>query len=352
MNGAVLVHPVDLDDPLAVAAVERWVAARPDSTPFHRPAWIRAVARGNRQQAHLLAARDGTGGLLGLLPLNLIHSALFGRALVSSGFAVDGGILADDPAVVDALGPAAIRLAERWSCPTLELRGGAVPGGGFTVRADAYLGFCRPLAADDEAELAAIPKRHRAELRKGLANGLDVRFGTGDAFRDAFYALYRRSVHNLGTPVFPRAMFEAVLDAFGEDAEICAVSRGGETLTASLALYHAGRVMPYWHGAGRAARQARSNEVAYFSFMRRARARGCTLFDFGRSKVGTGPALWKKTWGFEGEPLAYYYHAAPGRAPRDINPLSPRYRRKVALWKRLPPELVDRVGPWIARGLG
>ena len=32
-----------------------------------------------------------------------------------------------------------------------------------------YLGFVRPLAADDAAELAAIPRKQRAEVRKGLA---------------------------------------------------------------------------------------------------------------------------------------------------------------------------------------
>jgi FemAB-related protein (PEP-CTERM system-associated) len=343
---------VDLDSAEAIEEAERWIAARADSTPFHRPAWIKAVAQGNGQQAHMLVVRDQAGAILGLLPLNLIHSPLFGRALVSSGFAVDGGILADRRDVIAALANEAIALATRWSCPTLELRGGAAPGDGWLTKADAYLGFARPLAADDEAELAAIPKRHRAELRKGLANDLDVRFGISDAFRDAMYALYQRSVHNLGTPVFPRAMFEHVLDAFGEQAEIALVSKDGEPLTAVVALYHGDAVMPYWHGADRPARLAHSNEVAYFALMRRARERGCKVFDFGRSKVGTGPALWKKTWGFQGEPLAYHVHAAPGHEPRDINPLSPQYRRKVDLWKALPNAVADRLGPLIARGLG
>ena len=68
--------------------------------------------------------------------------------------------------------------------------------------------------------------------------------------------------------------------------------------------------------------------------------------------VGTGPALWKKTWGFEGVPLDYHIRAAPGHEPRDINPLSPQYRRKIALWRALPNGVADRLGPWIARGLG
>jgi len=352
LPGQLAVIEADLADPATCARIEHWLADRADATPFHRPAWIKAVARGNRQSAHMLLVENAAGGIAGLLPLNLIHSPLFGRALVSSGFAVDGGILADDALVADALAARAIALARSWSAPTLELRGGRAPSSGFVTKTGAYLGFTRALAGDDEAELRAIPRKHRAELRKGLAHDFEFRIGSDPALRDHFHALYCRSVHNLGTPVFPRAMFEAVLDAFGADAEIGAVYHEGRPLSAILSLVHGRAYMPYWQGADTEARQARANEVAYFRLMGRARARGCTLFDFGRSKVGTGPALWKKSWGFEGAPLAYHVHAAPGHEPRDINPLSPQYRRKIALWKALPDAVADRLGPWIARGLG
>lgn len=349
----ILVGLVSLEDPGTVSQIEAWLSTRADSTPFHRPAWIMAVAAGNRQRAEMLVAKRAGAEIVGLLPLNIIHSPLFGRALVSSGFAVDGGILTDDPAVARLLAERAVALAGRWSCPTVELRGGAEPGDGWKTRTDSYLGFSRPLAADDEAELLAVPRKHRAELRKGLANDLICEFGSDDRLRDLHYALYCRSVHNLGTPVFPRAMFEQVLDRFGDKAEIVLISSSsGEPLTTILSLYHGDAVMPYWQGADRAARTARSNEVAYYRVMGRARERGCTIFDFGRSKVGTGPALWKKTWGFEGVPLAYHIHAAPGHEPRDINPLSPQYKHKIELWRSLPNAVADRLGPWIARGLG
>lgn len=344
-----IVRPGDV---AALAEIERWLAARPDAVPFHRPAWVCAVARGTGQEALFLLARDGAGAIIGLLPLNLIHSPLFGRALVSSGFAVDGGILADTPAIVSELAEAAVRLADERACTTVELRGGAAPGQDWTIRSGAYLNFARPLQKDDEAELLAIPKKHRAEVRKGLERGYRIETGRSDRLRDIHYALYRRSVHNLGTPVFPRALFEEVMDGFGEAADILVVFDGTTPLSAVISLYHGKACMPYWHGADLNARKSRSNEVCYFRLMGHARARGCTIFDFGRSKVGTGPALWKKTWGFEAEPLDYFVHAAPGHEARDVNPLSPQYRRKVELWKRLPRPVADTLGPWIARGLG
>lgn len=349
---ALVIREADLDHAATVARIEQWLATRADATPFHRPAWIRAVAAGTGQEARCLIAQDTNGAIAGLLPLNLIHSPLFGRALVSAGFAVDGGILADDPGVASALAQAMGDMAARRNCPTLELRGGAAPGPGWRCRADTYLGFRKPLAADDEAQLLAIPRKHRAEVRKGLEHGFAIRIGQDRALRNRHYALYCRSVHHLGTPVFPQSLFDAVLDAFGDKAEILLVEQGGVPLAATLSLVHGGAYMPYWQGAVPAARQARANEIAYFEGMRRARALGLATFDFGRSKAGTGPAAYKKNWGFEGVPLAYHVRTLDGSPPRDVNPLSPRYRRKVALWKALPAPLADRIGPWIARGLG
>jgi FemAB-related protein (PEP-CTERM system-associated) len=341
----------DLDHAAQCAELDAWICEHPDSTPFHRPAWICAVAKGCRQQAIMLVARQGRE-IAGVLPLNLIHSPLFGRTLVSSGFAVDGGILADSADIAQALAQAAWRLAEASSCTTAELRGGMLPDEGWLWKSGAYLNFARPLEADDDAQLLAVPKRHRAEIRKGLENGLTVEIGSSRRMLEIHYRLYAENVHRLGTPVFPKAIFAQILAAFGGDCDILMVSKDGVPQVTVLSVYHRGSCLPYWHGATWDARGLRSNEVAYFSLMRHARLRGCTTFDFGRSKVGTGPALWKKTWGWDGEPLTYAVRAAPGHEARDINPLSPRYRRKVELWKKLPLRLANAIGPHIARGLG
>jgi FemAB-related protein (PEP-CTERM system-associated) len=348
---SLIVEDAPLGDAALMAQVDAWVQAHPDSTPFHRPAWIQGVEAGTGQKAMLLLARTLSGDIVGMLPLTFIRSHLFGRALVSSGFAVDGGILASHRKASQALADACWAMAERLGCASVELRGGEVPSG-WDSKADAYLGFSRPLAVDDEAELKAVPKRHRAEIRKGLDKGLVFEIGRTQQLRDIHYRLYAASVHHLGTPVFPRALFDRIIDGFGDDADISVASKDGVPLSAVISFYHGGACMPYWHGAIDAARAMRSNEFLYFSLMRQARARGCTIFDFGRSKVGTGPAAWKKSWGFEGEPLGYAMRTKPGSEARDVNPLSPQYRRKVELWKKLPLSVANFIGPHIARGLG
>ena len=346
------IRAADLADVRERRRIADFVRAHPDATPFHLPEWITAVAVGCGQRAHCLIAEGATGTLAGILPLVEIGSPLFGRALVSSGFGVGGGPLTALDSAVAPLVEAGWALAARLRCPTMELRGGPEPGPEWHIDRTTYLGFARDLAADDDAELLAIPRKQRAEVRKALNAGLTVTHGSDPALRRAHYAIYAESVRNLGTPVFPRRLFGAVLDAFGNDADITLVEHEGRPVASVLSLYFNGTVYPYWGGGSRAARALRANERLYFALMGRARARGCTRFDFGRSKTGTGPAAFKKNFGFDPVPLGYATRTAEGAAPREINPMNPRYRMQVALWRKLPLWIANRAGPLIASGLG
>jgi FemAB-related protein (PEP-CTERM system-associated) len=341
------VRAVDLRQPDEAARIEGFVGEAGGSV-FHRPAWLRVIERGTGQRACGLLAEKG-GVITGWLPLTEVHSPVFGRMLASSGFAVEGGVLAAREATALALCRAAEEYALRLSCPTVELRGGSAPSD-WTLRSDSHCGFVRPLAADDEAELLAIPRKQRAEVRKGLEQDLSIAVGTSAEDRMAHYAVYAESVRNLGTPVFPRALFEAVLDEL--DADVLTVRHRGVPVASVLSLYHGDAVLPYWGGGTRTARVLRANDRMYFELKRHAHARGCALFDFGRSKTGSGAAAFKKNWGFEAEPLSYASWTAPGAEQRDADPTSARHAARIAVWKALPLGLANRLGPPIARGLG
>jgi FemAB-related protein (PEP-CTERM system-associated) len=332
---------------IANASDHARITAFPGAALFHRPEWTLAVERGCGQRSHYLLAEAADGTLVGILPLTEMRSPLFGSALVSTGFGVDGGIVAATDQAAEALAEAAWDLAQRLGCSSVELRGGQLPEG-WEHKQGTYAGFARDLSQGDEAILKAIPRKQRAEVRRAQGLGMVVNVGSGPADREAHYRVYSESVRNLGTPVFPRALFDAMLDAFGADADILTVRKDGEPVASVLSFYDRGTVYPYWGGGTQAARSLRANELMYFELMRHASARGCTRFDFGRSKVGTGAFAYKKNWGFEPQPLVY---AVKGEA-RETNPLSPKYRLQVALWKKLPLPLANRLGPLIARGLG
>src|SRR3546814_20646400 len=87
------VRVAELDDPQEVARLEAFVARHPQGTPFHRPAWFLSVARATGNGAHALV-QTRQGEIVAFLPLDAIHSPVFGRVLASNGFAVGGGLVA------------------------------------------------------------------------------------------------------------------------------------------------------------------------------------------------------------------------------------------------------------------
>ncbi len=342
---------LDLHDGAQAEAADAFVMAQAAGTPFHRPAWMLGVERATGNHAHMLAAVGPSGQIRGLLPLHHVKSMLFGQALVSSAFAVDGGILADDPATVAPLAAAGQAFARNMGDLSIELHGGPSPGEGWQAYSE-HLGFARPLAADDDAELLAVPRKHRAELRKALANpSLRVETGRGSKLVRDHYRVYATSVRNLGTPVFPARLFREMLDRFGDQADIMVAYDGDRPVSAVLTLYHGGTAMPYWGGGIHDARRLRSNELMYYRLMGHARAKGMHSFDFGRSKRDSGQAAWKKSFGFEPRPLLYHTWSPDGKA-RDIDPRSDKYQRRIDLWKKLPLPVANLIGPFIARGLG
>lgn len=343
----------DLADPNEIARLEGFVAGHPDGTPFHRPAWIVSAARATGNHA-LALVQELHGDLVGYLPLNAIYSPVFGNMLASSGFAVGGGLLTTDGADPSELFAAAEELAGRLSCPTIELRGGVLPeaDGGWSLKTDSHCNFAQPLAESDEAQLLAIPRKQRAEVRKSLANDLTVEVGSTERDRAAHYAVFAESYRNLGTPVFPRALLDSVVDAFGEDADILTVRHEGRSVASVITVYHDDAAMPYWGGGTWEARKLRANDRMYYELMLHARRRGYSVFDFGRSKTGSGAYHFKRNWGFEPEPLTYASWTAPGAPKREADPASSKLSLQIALWQKLPIGLANRIGPLIARGIG
>ncbi|GAA3248431.1 FemAB family PEP-CTERM system-associated protein [Sphingomonas yabuuchiae] len=337
------IRVADLASEAECARIDAFVGAQAEGTPFHLTGWLKAGAKGCGQTAHYLVAEGADGAIVGVLPLSEIRSPLFGAAMVSTGFGVDGGVLGEG---VEALADAAWALAADKGIESVELRGGPVPNG-WTADADSYLGFVRSIASDDEAEMKAIPRKQRAELRKALSQDLEVVTGRDPRMLAEHYRVYAESVRNLGTPVFPAKLFREAVARL--DADVLTVRHGGRAVASVLNLYHGGTVYPYWGGGTQAARAARQRPDVFRADAPRPAARLPQL-RLRPVEGRDGAAAFKKNWGFEGQTLVYASRSVHG--PRAINPLNPKYALMIAVWKRLPVRVAQIVGPPIARGLG
>jgi FemAB-related protein (PEP-CTERM system-associated) len=341
--------------PLDAARAPAWdafVRARPDATFFHLAAWRHVIERGFGHRAHyLLAERDGA--IVGILPVAQVKTRLFGNALVSVPFCVYGGPLAADAAAAEALAAHAADLMRRLEVPVLEFRCRDpqpwLDAAEWPARSDLYVTFRKAFTGDDDANLKAIPRKQRAMVRKGIDRGL---VSVVDADPDRLFRIYAESVRNLGTPVFSRHYFRLLLELFRDSADIVTVLDGEAAIASVLNFYFRDEVLPYYGGGRAVARERYGNDFMYWEVMRRAAARGLRLFDFGRSKLGTGAFAFKKNWGFSPAPLHYRFRLAPGEKIPDHNPLNPKYRLFIAAWKRLPLPIANVLGPPIVRGLG
>lgn len=338
--------------PFSAARAAEWdgfVQANPEATFFHRAGWHGIFRDVFGLDPQFLLAEREDGRIAGILPLVHQKSLLFGNAMIAAPFCVEGGSIADDGDARKALDEAAIALMQAKGAASLEFRSRKATRPGWAAKKDLYATFSRPLSESDDENLKAIPRKQRAVVRKTLQGPLKSEIDT-DAAR--LFRVYSESVRNLGTPVFPRKYFAALLKTFGKDCDIVTILDDDEPVSAVMNFYFRDTVLPYYGGGTAGARKNGANDFLYWETMRRAAARGYRRFDFGRSKAGTGAFAFKKNWGFEPEWLEYEFYLKPGTAMPEKNPNNPKFAPLIEIWKRLPLPLANFVGPFLVRSLG
>jgi FemAB-related protein (PEP-CTERM system-associated) len=345
---ALHVRRLDSADPIAVQAWDDFVLAQPQATFFHRAGWQGVVRDVLQHDSYFLYAQQ-QGRVLGVLPLAHVNTWLFGNALVGLPFAVYGGVVAATAQAGQALEAAAQALAERLGVEHLEMRNRARRHCDWPVQ-DLYVTFRKTLERDDELRLQSIPRKQRAMVRKGMHNGLHSQ---PDADVERFFPLYANTMRRHGTPALSKRYFQALRCAFGADCEVLTVcAADGQPVSSVLSFYFRDEVLPYYAGDTPLARDLAANDYKYWALMCRASQRGATVFDYGRSKQGTGSYAFKKNWGFHPTPLHYEYQLYRRSAIPQNNPANQRFKPLIALWRRLPQGVVNWLGPRLVRGLG
>ncbi|MBL4603910.1 MAG: FemAB family PEP-CTERM system-associated protein [Emcibacteraceae bacterium] len=332
------------------SAWDKYVLEHSSSSVFHMSGWGRSVHKSMGHDVYYLYAQKD-GEICGILPLTHIKSRLFGNSLVSVAFSVGGGPLFDNQEALDKLDNEAKRIADELGVSAMEYRQMKRCHENWPIKAETYSTFRKELSADNEENMLAIPRKQRAMVRKGIKFGLTYDI---DDNVDRLFHLYSTSVRNLGTPVFPKSLFKALKNEFKEDCEILTVSApDGEAISSVMSFYFKNEIVPYYGGGGFSARSYAANDFMYWSVMEHAvSARGATLFDFGRSKNGTGAFSFKKNWGFEPTALEYEYYLREGDDIPEINPLNPKYQLMIKTWRKLPLPVANFLGPFIAKSLG
>ena len=306
---------------------DQFVRAHASGTFFHLSEWKRVIERAFGHRTYYLNAERGPA-VTGVLPLTHVKSLLFGSSLISNAFGVHGGPIAENTETLCKLEAEAVRLMDAIAVPVLELRDFSATRADWPSKKDLYASFRRSLDPSVEHNLKSIPRKQRAMIRKGIKNKLKSEIDYGV---ERLYRILAESFRNLGTPVFSESYFHILRDEFSTCSDIVTVTCDGHAVASVLNFYFRDEVLPFYGGGVRAARTLAANDFMYWEVMRRACERGYRNFDFGRSKLGTGPFAFKRNWGFQPIPLIYQYRLSPGTSIPDLNPLNPKLAMFIAV---------------------
>ena len=335
---------------------DEFVNTQPAGTFFHLWAWRAVIASSFGYEPIYLFAHEA-GQVRGVLPLFLVKSLLFGRSLVALPVGVYGGIVTADEQAGRTLLDQATQIARERRVRYLELRGN--PYGDFDVPANAngtasawsrkelYVTFMGEIDGSDEANLARIPRKQRRMVRQGEKHGLKAIFDNGRLAE--FYDVYAESVRNLGTPVYGYGYFKNLVAEFGDLCKVLVIEHEGKVIAAVMSFFYRDQVLPYYGGASKEWLQLAPNDFMYWELMRYAAAQGYKVFDFGRSKEGTGSFNFKRHWGFEPKPLPYWCYAPDGQRIPDTSPLNPKLQWAIRIWRGLPLTVTKSLGPHIVK---
>jgi serine/alanine adding enzyme len=337
---------------------DAYVSANPLASLYHQSGWVGIAGSVFSQKTYFLEARDERGMIGGVLPLVEQRSLLFGRFMTSVPYFSYGGAVADTEPVAALLMDSARDLAQGRRCRYLELRGAQWRIPGWVLRDDKVT-LHLDLPSSAEALSRDLGAKLRSQIRRADREDLSVRKGHLDLLDD-FYAVFCMGMRDLGTPVYPKAFFRAILERFPGQSLLVVAYRGQLPAAAAFMTFTASHAEVPWAACRADAKPAGFNMRLYWELLCTSIERGCRVFDFGRSTVDSGTYRFKRQWG--ARPVQLFWHRWDTAVPAGSmqagiqsagSPPAPGLvmRTAVGLWKRLPLPLANRLGPLLSPGL-
>jgi FemAB-related protein (PEP-CTERM system-associated) len=342
---------VEITEARSAASGRAWDAfldAQPTGSFYHCFGWKRLNEIHFGHSAIYLEARD-SGSLVGVLPLVLTRSRIFGRILCSMPFVNYGGPVAANAVVTGELIKAAQEYSAREQVDYLELR--CMPPLETDMRVSLHkISMTIDLASDPDQLWNEFSPKHRKNIRRVYKDGLAVTSGKRELLPD-FYAVMQRSWRDLGTPLYDQKYFQAVVDAFPDQTRVFICRLGEQPVAVALVGYHRDKVEGMWAGTTTSGHDMNANYVLYWEMIKDACERGYQRFHLGRSTAGSGAEQFKKKWNAQPSQLYWYYYQPTGVFKPTVNVNHPAFQLGIAAWRKMPLWATRALGPHLARNI-
>jgi FemAB-related protein (PEP-CTERM system-associated) len=327
---------------------DRFVRCHPQATGYHLWSWRLVFSRALGHRCHSVVARRGSA-ITGILPLVEIRSRIFGRALSSLPYVNYGGVLAIDDSSRSALVERATDLARERGLSYVLLRHRSRLLPALPAR-DHKVTMLLALKGSGDAMWNALDRKVRNQIRKAEKSNLTVTAG-GIELLDDFYGVFARNMRDLGTPVYGRSLFAAILSHFPMDARLYVVRLEGKPIAGALSYGFRDWIEVPSASSLREHRALCPSHLMYWTIIQQAISDGRRVFDFGRSTPNDGTFSFKEQWGALPEQLFWEYSLLPGATLPADDRHSSKFRASIEAWKRLPVGIATLLGPRIARSV-
>lgn len=310
-------------------ATDSWrsfVADHPRATAFHTFAWRQALeASFGYDPTFLFVTERRTGERLAAVPAFTVSEAL-GSSVVNP-FCEYGYPLVDDDAAPEAVLTRLRSLPGRFGSIALKesvfsgVRGyhensyGAVETGvTFRLRTTAPFDTIRERAFNRDLRTSVETAREH-DLEVTVADEIDT-----------YYSLYTTTMSRLGSPPFPRSLFVALAESFGDRFQMRLLYDAGTPIAGLVVLEHGGTWYVFSNASDSEHWEKRPNELLYYTMIEDACDGACSLVDFGRTEPGSTLFEFKRKFGGETAQLMSFVYP-------------PRYvtRASVSGYRRLEP---------------
>jgi len=329
---------------------DSYVDLHPQGTIYHKSAWKSVVESHFKKKTFYLQAMDGDD-VRGLLPLVFNNSKLFGKSLISIPFVNYGGMLYSNVEAETILLDEADKIRAHVNAGSVELRSSDKIHEALPVKTQKVT-FYLDLPEDDEILFKSFKAKLRSQVRRPIKEEMYTKKG-GVELLDDFYYVFCRNMKQLGTPVYSKNFFRAILQFLPENSSILNIySKEGHVAGGAFIIGYRERMEIPWASTLSKYNRFSPNMLMYWDVLRFAISKGYRQFDFGRCSRDSGTYKFKKQWGAATEHQLYWYYILPqGAEMPQINPDNPKYRLVISAWSKLPLFVANSIGPLIVRNL-
>lgn len=344
-GGAVAIDSIEDTDG---ALWDAYVDGHPRASLYHRYGWRAVIAASFGHQSFYWVAKDNHGGIVGVLPLIRLKSRLFGDFGVSMPYFNYGGPLADNDGIATQLLRHAATQVEALGLSHLEIRS-LHQLDPWPARTD-KVSMLLPLPDSPEQLDRQLGAKVRAQIKRARQENPEVAIG-GIELLDEFYRVFAINMRDLGTPVYGRAFFRNILNAWPERSHLVVVRLAGKPVAAAFLLGDREVMEIPWASTLRSVNTLNINMLLYWEVLAFTIARGYRCFDFGRSSRDAGTFRFKKQWGAQPVPHYWHYWLPAGQPLPELNPNSPKFQIAIRCWRLLPVAVTRMLGPSIVQYL-